>query len=69
MFYPNHPLLPSLDKIQIGWWDECHIEQQGGNVGNKTVQYSFKRDEEGTLSPHGTYTNDLVTKIAFKYPE
>ena len=26
MFNPSHPLLPKLDKEQIGWWDDCLIE-------------------------------------------
>ena len=69
MFNPSHPLLPNLDKEQIGWWDECHIEQQGGKVGNRIVQYSFKRDEQGNLSKDGEYSNNLLTKTSFKYPE
>ena len=33
------------------------------------VQYSFKRDENGNLSKNGEYSNNLLTKAAFKYPE
>ena len=69
MFDSNCTKLPHLDDTQIGWWDECHIEQQGGKVGNKMVQYSFKRDKQGNLCPNGTYNNKLLTKTAYKYPE
>ena len=64
---PDH--LPKLSDAQIAWWDECHIEQQGGKVGNKMYQYLFRRDENGNLSDNGTYKTDLLTKISFKYPE
>ena len=67
MFEKN--LLPSISNTQIAWWDECHIEQQGGKVGNKMYQYSFRRDETGKLCKHGEYKTDLETKTAFKYPE
>ena len=69
MFDHSHPDLPNLDMSQIGWWDECQIEQQGGKVGNMMVQYSFKRDENGNLSENGEYSDNLLTKTAFKYPE
>ena len=68
-FDRNHPLMPKLDHDQIEWWDECHIEQQGGKVGNKMVQYSFKRDKEGNLSKTGEYTNELLNRTLFNFPE
>ena len=61
--------LPKLTEQQIAWWDECHIEQQGGKVGNRAYQYTFKRDEKGNLSTTGTYTEPNLTKATFKYPE
>ena len=69
MFDHNNSQLPNLDKSQIGWWDECHIEQQGGKVGNRMVQYSFKRDENGNLSKDGEYSDELLTRTMFKFPE
>ena len=62
-------LLPNIDSSQIGWWDECHIEQQGGKVGNRAYQYIFKRDKNGKLDENGTYRNAILTKASFKYPE
>ena len=62
-------LLPRLTEHQIAWWDECHIEQQGGKVGNRAFQYSFKRDENGKLSKKGTYQEPELTKTTFKFPE
>ena len=68
--YFDPSLLPKLDCTQIAWWDECHIEQQGGKVGNRQYQYIFKRDENGNISENGTYREDnLLTKASFKYPE
>ena len=69
MFDNNKSDLPKIDKTQIGWWEECHIEQQGGKVGNRMVQYSFKRDENGNLSEQGEYSENLLTRTQFKYPE
>ena len=69
MFVNNCIQLPYLDNNQIGWWDEFHIEQQRGKVGNKMVQYAFKRDKQGNLCPNGTYSKKLLTKTAYKYPE
>ena len=69
MFDHDCAHLPNLDDTQIGWWDECHIEQQGGRVGNKMIQYSFKRDEQGNLCPNGTYNKELLTRTSYKYPE
>ena len=62
-------LLPKLDRTQIAWWDECHIEQQGGKVGDRPYQYIFRRDEDGKLSETGTYNDTTLTKTSFKYPE
>ena len=61
--------LPKLDDTQIAFWDECHIEQQGGKVGNRKYQYTFKRDENGNLSDTGTYAEPTITKTSFKFPE
>ena len=38
-------------------------------MGNRIVQYSFKRDEHGKLSKDGEYNKTLLTKTSFKYPE
>lgn len=74
MFDPSRHLLTKLNKIQIGWWNKCHIEQQGGKeeggkVGNQIVQYSFKQEKNGQLSKGGKYNTALLTKTSFKYPE
>ena len=61
--------LPKLTEQQIAWWDECHIEQQGGKVGDRAYQFTFKRDEDGKLSPTGTYPEATLTKTSFKFPE
>ena len=64
---PNN--LPIISRNMIAWWDECHIEQQGGKVGNRPFQYSFKRDSNGKLSDNGEYQSKLLTKTSFKFPE
>ena len=69
MFDHDCAHLPNLDDTQIGWWDECHIEQQGGRVGNKMIQYSFKRDEESNFFPSGTYNKEQLTRTSYKCPE
>ena len=74
MFGPPPPwfdsqLLPQLTHEQIACWDECHIEQQGGKVGDRAYQYSFKRDENGKLSKTGTYQDASLTKTSFKFPK
>ena len=61
--------MPKLDSEQIGWWDECHIEQQGGKVGNNMAQYHLKRDIYGKLSDTGDYSKELLTKTSYKYSE
>jgi len=61
--------LPSLTEQQIAWWDECHIEQQGGKVGNRAYQCLFKRNKEGKLDENGTYPEATLTKTSFKFPE
>ena len=61
--------LPKLSETQIAWWDECHIEQQGGKVGNRAYQYTFKRDENNNLSSTGTYAEPKLTSTSFKFPE
>ena len=62
--------LPELDMSQVAWWDECHIEQQGGKVVNKVYQYRFKRDNNGNLDENGSYEHDnRITKTSFKFPE
>ena len=61
--------LPKLSQHQIAWWDECHIEHQGGKVGNRAYQYTFKRDEIGKLSDTRTYPERLLTKTSFKFSE
>ena len=61
--------LPKLTEQQIAWWDECHIEQQGGKVEERAYQYTVERDEEGNLSSKGTYTEPNLTRTSFKYPE
>ena len=67
--YFEQSLLPKLTEHQIAWWDECHIKQQGGKVGNRAYQYSFKRDSTWQLSNNGTYTATILTKTSFKFPE
>ena len=67
--YYDPNLLPKLDETQIGWWDECHIEQKGGKVGDRAYQYIFRRDANGNLSPDGTYSEAELTKTSFKFPE
>ena len=61
--------LPKLTEHQIAWWDECHIQQQGGKVGDRPYQYSFRRDENGKLCNNGTYPDATLTKTSFKFPE
>ena len=68
-FDPKHPDMSKLDNEQIGWWDERHIKQQEGKVGNNMVQYSFKRDENGKLSQTCEHTQEVLTKTSFKYPK
>ena len=65
----DRTLLPQLSEHQIAWWDECHIEQQGGKVGDRAYQYTFMRDENGKLSKNGTYSDATLTKTSFKFPE
>ena len=36
--YFDRTLLPRLDRTQIAWWDECHIEQHGGKVENRAYE-------------------------------
>jgi len=38
-------------------------------VGNKMVQFSFKRDKDGNLSETGEYEKELLTRTSFKFPE
>ena len=62
--------LPELNISQVAWWDECHIEQQGGNVGNKDYQYRFKRNNNSILDENGSYEHEnRITKASFKLPE
>jgi len=62
-------MVRSQRPLHIAWWEEYHIEQQGGKVGNRAYQYTFKRDENGKLSNTRIYSKPLITKTTFKYPE
>ena len=61
-------LLPKITHTQIVWWDECHIEKQGGKLGNRNLCFQFKRDKNGKLCNDGEY-NDLPTRTTYKFPE
>ena len=38
-------------------------------MGNRSYQYSFKRDEKGNFSDEGTYSSPTLTKTSFKFPK
>ena len=61
--------LPSITCEQIVWYDEMHIEQEGGANGNGGYQVRFHRDEEGKYSPSSPRLAPENRKTTFKYPE
>jgi len=38
-------------------------------VVNRAYQFTFKRDEEGKVSPKGAYPEATLEKTSFKFPE
>ena len=65
-------LLPKLSRNQVVFFDETHIEQEGGLVTTTGYQIRFPRDENGRYCPASGQTPlpvfaALGTKSAFKY--
>ena len=61
--------LPSITCEQIVWYDEMHIEQEGGANTNDGYQVRFHRDENGKYSPSSPRLAPNNMKTTFKYPE
>ena len=62
-------LLPRLYPDQIVWFDETHIEQEGGAASRTGVQIRFPRDTAGRFSPlldNPTY-KALYPRQTFKF--
>ena len=61
--------LPRLHPDQIVWFDETHIEQEGGAASRTGVQIRFPRDPTGQFSPlldNPSY-NPMVKQQTFKF--
>ena len=48
-FHPDH--LPTLTRNQVVFFDETHIEQEGGLVTKTGIQIRFPRDASGKYAP------------------
>ena len=61
--------LEKLETSQIGYWYECHKEQEtGGICGVKSEQVRFPRDEDRRLDTDEELAEEN-TRLAIKYPE
>ena len=70
LFY-EASLLPHLTPDQIVWFDETHVEQEGGTASRTGVQIRFPRDPTGKYSPLlNTATYALLRKKpTFKFAQ
>ena len=64
--------LPRVSVDQTIWFDETHIQQEGGQISRGGVQIRFPRDTNGTLSPSMDKSsdemyNEIISKSIFKY--
>ena len=64
----KHHLLSSISSIQIAWWDECRIEQQGAKLATRCISTVFDATRIGNYTKTAN-TKNLPTKTALKYPE
>jgi hypothetical protein len=49
--YYDPELLPQVSPDQVVWFDETHIQQEGGRVSRTGVLIRFPRNENGAFSP------------------
>ena len=61
--------LPSLTREQVVWFDETHIEQEGGVISKTGVQVRFPRDINGKYAPNhpAPIYAAKMNKPTFKY--
>ena len=71
-YHPDH--LPKITREQLVWFDETHIQQEGGVVSRSGIQIRFPRDATGAFStksdinPNPLYADPLKYQT-FKYPK
>ena len=71
-YHPDH--LPKITPEQLVWFDETHIQQEGGEVSRSGIQIRFPRDATGAFSPKSDtnpnpkYAEPLKYQT-FKYPK
>ena len=75
-FDPDH--LPTLTRNQVVFYDETHIEQEGGLTNSTGYQIRFPRDSDGNYLPPPASPSSatdaspvyapLQSKVVFKYP-
>ena len=44
-------IVPQLDRNQVVFFDECHMDQEGGPVTGGKYRVQFPRDAQGRFSP------------------
>ena len=70
----NPDLLPKLSRHQVVFFDEMHMNQEGGPVYNQSYQIRFPRDEQGRYSPRSATNpnpiyNPIRKKPSYKYTQ
>ena len=61
--------LPQLDDAKVVYFDEIHIEQQGGATAYNGMQVRFPRDAAGRYDPTSKTFNHEQKQTTFKYPQ
>ena len=65
--YYNPDLLPHLTTEQIVFYDEMHVEQEGGPLFHNREQICFHRDASGKYDPTSTTLAPESAITTFKY--
>jgi hypothetical protein len=70
--YYDPRVLPKVCIDQVVWYDETHLQQEGGRVSRGGVQIRFPRDANGAFSPLLEHSEEVkyanrIQKPVFKY--
>lgn len=72
--YYDHNYLPRIYPDQVVWFDETHIQQEGGRVSRTGVSIRFPRDANGAFSPQSDVNpvplyNKELKRPVYKYAQ
>ena len=59
--------LPSIDRLQVGWWEEMHIKKEGEKRMHNNLQIRFPRNAAGRYDPLSNKIKPVEYKASYKY--